>query len=192
MLNYNEIKERKVIIFNDEPYEVISSHVFRKQQRKPVNATKLKNVMTGKVTEHSFHVSDKVEEADMSRRNVTFIYESKGEYWFHNQGDPKSRFAIGREIIGDQTIKFLKVNSPAELMIFENGGDEQIIGVSVPMKMTFKVKEAPPSIKGNTATGGDKVVTLENGTTITAPLFIEEGESIVINTEKGEYVERAK
>ena len=192
MLNYNEIKERKVIIFNDEPYEVISSHVFRKQQRKPVNATKLKNVMTGKVTEHSFHVSDKVEEADMSRRNVTFIYESKGEYWFHNQGDPKSRFAIGREIIGDQTIKFLKVNSPAELMIFENGGDEQIIGVSVPMKMTFKVKEAPPSIKGNTATGGDKVVTLENGTTITAPLFIEEGESIVINTEKGEYVERVK
>jgi translation elongation factor P/translation initiation factor 5A len=64
MLDYSEITERKYIVFNGEPWEVLTSHVFRKQQRKPVNATKLKNLITGKVTEQSFHVSEKVEEAE--------------------------------------------------------------------------------------------------------------------------------
>jgi elongation factor P len=192
MLNYNEIKERKVIIFNDEPCEVLSSHVFRKQQRKPVNQTKLKNLNTGKVIEHSFHVSDKAQEADLSRKEVIFIYEAKGEYWFHTEGDKSDRFALDAKTIGDDTIKFLKANSPALLLIFEYKNEEKVIGVELPMKMEFVVKDAPPSIKGNTATGGDKVVTLENGTNLTAPLFIEAGEKIIVNTQKGEYVERAK
>ena len=67
MLEYNEITERKYIVFENEPYEVLSSHVFRKQQRKPVNATKMRNVLTGRIVEHSFHFSDKAEEADLSK-----------------------------------------------------------------------------------------------------------------------------
>ena len=63
MLQYNEITEKKLVIIDGEPHEVLSSHVFRKQQRKPVNATKLKNIITGKVKELSFHVSETVEEA---------------------------------------------------------------------------------------------------------------------------------
>jgi elongation factor P len=77
MLEYNEIRERKVIIYEDEPYEVITSHVFRKQQRKPVNATKLKNLLTGKVLEISFHVSDKVDEADLEKSEVKYLYNAK-------------------------------------------------------------------------------------------------------------------
>ncbi|NCT00190.1 elongation factor P [Candidatus Parcubacteria bacterium] len=192
MLNYNEIKERKIIIFNDEPCEVISSHVFRKQQRKPVNQTKLKNLNTGKAIEHSFHVSDKAEEADLSKKKVIFLYEAKGEYWFHEDGDKSARFTLTAKEIGDDTIKFLKANFPAELLIFEYNDEEKVIGVELPMKMEFIVKEAPPSIKGNTATGGDKLVTLENGTKLTVPLFIEAGENILVNTSKGEYLERAK
>jgi elongation factor P len=192
MLNYNEIKERRVIIFNEEPCEVISSHVFRKQQRKPVNQTKLKNLNTGKVIEHSFHVSDKVEEADLIRRDVIFIYENNGEYWFHPEGDKSGRFSLAIDVVGESVAKFLKANTSATLLIFDYNNEERVIGVQLPMKMEFKVKEAPPTIKGNTATGGNKVIVLENGTNITAPLFIEAGEMIVVNTEKGEYVERAK
>ncbi len=192
MLNYNEIKERRIIIFNDEPCEVISSHVFRKQARKPVNQTKLKNLNTGKVIEHSFHTSDKAAEADLSKKDVIFIYEAKGEFWFHPEEDKSGRFSLDAKTIGDDTIKFLKANSKVRLVIFDYNDEERVIGVELPMKMEFTVKEAPPSIKGNTATGGDKVVTLENGTNITAPLFIEVGEKIIVNTEKGEYVERAK
>ena len=99
MLEYNEIRERKVIIYEDEPYEVVSSHVFRKQQRKPVNATKLKNLLTGKVLEISFHVSEKVEEADMSTRDIKYLYANKGEYWFCEVNDPSKRFSLPAAIV---------------------------------------------------------------------------------------------
>lgn len=67
MLEYNEIKPRKFIVFEGEPFEVLTSHVFRKQQRKPVNAVKMRNLITGKVIENSFHQSEKAEEAELER-----------------------------------------------------------------------------------------------------------------------------
>ena len=70
MLEYNEVVERKYIVLDGQPYEVLTSHVFRKQQRKPVNATKLKNLMTGKVTEYSFHQSEKINEAEIESREA--------------------------------------------------------------------------------------------------------------------------
>src|SRR6185369_4448928 len=93
-LTYDEIKERKYIIMNDEPWEVLTSHVFRKQQRKPVNAVKMRNLISGKVTEQSFHVSEKVEEADIMTREVKYLYESKGEDWFCDPKDPSNRYKI--------------------------------------------------------------------------------------------------
>ncbi|MES2059921.1 MAG: hypothetical protein V4438_02745, partial [Patescibacteria group bacterium] len=82
MLEYSEIRERKCIIFDNEPYEVLSSHVFRKQMRKPVNATKLRNVISGRVIEHSFGATDKAEEAEIEVKNVKYLYENRGERWF--------------------------------------------------------------------------------------------------------------
>jgi translation elongation factor P/translation initiation factor 5A len=86
MLEYNEIVERKYIIFNNEPYEVLSSHVFRKQQRKPVNATKLRNMITGKITEQSFHQSEKVEEADISEKKLNSYLQIKASFGLLIQG----------------------------------------------------------------------------------------------------------
>lgn len=192
MLEYNEIRERKVIIYEDEPYEVVSSHVFRKQQRKPVNATKLKNLLTGKVLEISFHVSDKVDEADLEKSEVKYLYSAKGEYWFCDAKDPSQRFTVPAEKIGNPQVKFLKEGMTAIMKIFENENEDRIIvSVELPIKMEFIIKEAAPAVKGNTATGATKAVVLENGTEIFVPLFINEGDRIRINTENGEYVERA-
>lgn len=185
MLEYNEIKEKKVIIFEGAPYEVLSSHVFRKQQRKPVNATKLRNLITGSVTETSFHVSDKVEEAELEKRPAKFLYENRGEYWFNEPSDPSKRFKLDPEVIGDQK-RFLKVNMLVDIVIYE----ERMISMRLPIKVELKVVEAPPSIRGNTAQGGTKLVKLETGAELNAPLFINEGDTIRINTETGEYVER--
>src|SRR5574343_327737 len=110
MLEYNEVTLRKYILFEGEPWEVLDSHVFRKQQRKPVNACKLKNLITGKVTERSFHVSEKVEEAEIESKDVKYLYENRGEYWFCNPNDPSDRFKIDSNLIG-QEIKFIKQNS---------------------------------------------------------------------------------
>ena len=185
MLEYNEITLGKVIIFDNEPWEVIGSHVFRKQQRKPVNATKLRNLISGRVTENSFHVSEKVEEADLEFKDIKFIYEAKGEYWFHEDGNPSQRFTLKEEQIGYGS-KFLKKDAIAKAMVF----NEKIIGVKTPIKVELKVVEAPPNMKGNTAQGGNKVVKVETGATVNAPLFVNEGDTIVVNTENGEYVSR--
>ncbi len=186
MLEYNEILKGKVILYNDAPYEVLDAHVFRKQQRKPVNQTKLRNIITGKVTEQAFHVSEKAEEADLSTKGVKYLYANRGERWFCAENNPSDRFTLPEDMIGTPA-QFLKANGIVEALVFE----EKIIGVKLPIKMDLKVVDAPPAVKGNTAQGGSKQVTLETGATIDAPLFINEGDVVRINTETGEYVERA-
>lgn len=191
-LAYNEIKERKIILWNGEPFLVLESHVARTQQRKPQNQVKMRSLVNGRAVNETFRSSDVVDEADIEKKEAKFIYENRGEYWFCDPDDPKNRFQISKDVIGDQNAKFLKENETVKSMIFRDGDNEQIIGVDLPIKMTFVVKDAPPNIKGDTATGGNKQVTLENGTTILVPLFIEAGEKVVVNTQTGEYVEREK
>lgn len=189
MLEYSEIRERKIIIFEDEPCEVMESHVARTQQRKPQNQVKLKSLLSGRTWNTVFHASDKADEAEINKKEVKFLYANRGEFWFCSPTDPSDRFKIDEKIIGD-TAKFLKANELATALVWDNDGEEQMIKVSLPIKMEFMVKEAPPSIRGNTANGGGKVAILENGIKINVPFFIEAGDRVVINTETGEYVER--
>ena len=209
MLDYSEIVGRKYIVLEGEPWEVIDSHVFRKQQRKPVNATKLKNLVTGKVTERSFHVSEKVEEAEIESRNVKFLYQNKparhasqgnaggGEFWFCEADDPSKRFKIDENFIGIQA-KFIKKDSIVQALSFNDPssraehatGQGKIIGMKIPIKIDLKVIEAHPAVKGNTATGASKTVKLETGAEVQVPMFIKEGEIIRVNSETGEYAER--
>lgn len=187
MLEYNEVVERKYIVLDGAPYEVLTSHVFRKQQRKPVNATKLKNLFSGKVTEYSFHQSEKIAEAEIESREVKYLYNNptKGEYWFCVADDPSNRFFVTVDMIGPQA-KFLKPNSIVTQLLF----NEKPMGFKLPITVDLKVTEAPPNVKGDSATSGGKVITLETGTTITAPLFVNAGDIIRINTETAEYRER--
>ncbi len=185
MLTYNEVKEREFIILDGEPYEVLSSHVFRKQQRKPVNATKLKNLLTGGVKEHSFHASDKVDEAEIEETEVIYLYNNRGEYWFCDINDKSKRFELPAEKV-EAKLKFIKTNSTVKLLKF---GDT-LIGVKIPIKVELKVKEAAPAVRGNTVQGGSKRVSLETGAEIDVPMFVAEGDVLVINTDTGGYVER--
>ncbi len=188
-LEYNEIREKKIIIHNDEPCEVVESHVARTQQRKPQNQVKLKSLISGKTFAATFHVSDSADEADLEKRDVKFLYHNKNEYWFANPSDPKERFKLDAGLLGTAA-KFLKENENVTALVWDNDGEEQTIGLKLPIKMEFKVKEAPPAVRGDTSKGGNKIITLENGTTLNAPMFVSEGDSIRVNTETGEYVER--
>lgn len=185
MLDYNEVTVHKYIIFENEPWEVIASHVFRKQQRKPVNAVKLRSLLTGRITEHSYHVSDKVEEAEIDKKEVKYLYTNKGEYWFCESSDPSKRFELPEEMIGTGA-KFLKPNILVDAMLF----NDSIIGVKIPIKMELKVVEAHETTKGNTAQGATKSVKLETGAEIQVPMFIKEGDVVRVNTETGDYADR--
>ncbi|MEI7709692.1 MAG: hypothetical protein WCI76_03180 [bacterium] len=189
-LEYSEIREKKIILYNGEPCEVVESHVARTQQRKPQNQVKLKTLISGKTINATFHVSESADEADIEKKPITFLYHNKGEYWFCDPTDKSKRFKVDLNLIGDSA-KFLKQNSDVEAVVWENEDEEQqIIKVNLPIKMTFKVKEAPPAVRGDTSKGGIKVIVLENGATLNAPMFIAEGDVIAVNTETDEYVER--
>jgi elongation factor P len=185
MLSYTELKKGVLFVYEGHPYEVIESGFLRMQQRKAVVQTKIKNLITGKVLDRNWQASDEFEEAEVERAYAEFIYATKQEYWFHKKGDPKARFSLTAEQIGEQA-KFLKPKTEVTTFVF----NDKIIKVLMPIKMDFTVTEAPPSIKGNTAQGGNKSVEIEGGARISAPLFINTGDVIRINTETGEYVER--
>ena len=193
MLNYNEIRERKYIVLEGEPYEVMDSSIKKKNRQKPANQTKLKHLVNGSVKQVAFHQSDNVEEADIDKKTVTYSFSkfnrqsSTTEYWFLEGEDKNKRFCLSSEVIGDK-INYLKENSKIDALTF----NDEIIGIQLPIKVELEVTEAPPNLKGNTASGADKKVTLETGAVVTVPMFIEAGDVVIVKTDTGEYVERAK
>lgn len=189
MLEYSEIRVGKIIIYEGEPCDVLDNHVARTQMRKPQNQVKLKSLISGRTWNATFHAADKVNEADIVKREVKFLYTNKGEYWFASPTDATDRFKIEEKIIG-AGVKYLKADGLVTAMVWDDDDEEKIIKISLPVKMEFTIKEAPPSIRGNTANGGGKLAVLENGVKIQVPFFVEEGDKVVVNTESGEYVER--
>lgn len=187
LLSYSEITQKKVIEYNGEPYKVLSSHVFRMQQRKPVNQTKLQHLVSGKVLEISFHQNESVPEAEIEMMDATYLYTNRGESWFCEDGNPKNRFSFPEDAVHDK-IQWLIQNAPVQVMVYK----EKPLTIEIPIKIDLKVTEAPPAIKGDTATGGNKQVTLESGATVLTPLFINAGDILKVNTETGEYVERVE
>lgn len=191
LLEYNEIREKRHVVIDGEPYEVIDSHVFRKQQRKPVNQVKMRHLVSGRVIERSFGSSEKAEEADITKKNITFLYikpaagNKPTEYWFSAENNPGDRFQLSAEMVA-HALPFMKPNSVVEGLVF----NEEIVSISLSPKVDLKVTEAAPAVKGNTATGATKQVVLETGHTITTPLFINEGDIVRISTATGEYTER--
>lgn len=185
VLSYNEIVPKVIIEYENAPYEVLSSHVFRMQMRKPVNQTKLRNVITGRVIEISFHQSETVQEADLETMDANYLYTNRGESWFAEVGNPKNRFSFPDEAVHEK-VQWLTQNDEVEVLVYK----EKPVSVKIPIKVDMKVTDAPPAVKGDTATGGNKIVTVASGATVQTPLFINEGDIIKINTETGDYVER--
>ena len=187
VLSYNEITLKKVIIHEGDPCLVIASHVFRKQQRKPVNNTKLKNLKSGRLLEVTFHQNETAEEAELETRTITYIFKKPGEYWFHIAGKPAERFFLSEDLVGEQG-RFLKERSDIDAVVF----DDEVIALKFPIKMDLKVTEAMEAVKGNTSSGALKEVTVETGATLMVPMFINTGDIISINTETGDYSERVE
>lgn len=186
-LGVNDLKPKIYFIYEDQPCMVLETHHLKMQQRRPVVQTKFRNLLSGKHLERNFAQSDVFEEADIERKSVKFLYAHRNEFWFADPNNPSKRFELDVDLIGDQA-KFLKPNTILEALHW----NDKVINVSLPIKMQFKVVESPPGIRGDTATGGTKVVKIDTGAELNVPLFINESDEIIVNTETGEYVERAK
>ena len=181
----NDLKPKTYFIYEDQPYVVLSTHHLKMQQRRPTVQVNMRNLINGKNLERNFAQSDVFEPADVERQKVKFLYGHREKYFFSDEKDPSKRFELNSDVLGDST-KFLKANTVLDALAFEGN----VISVELPIKMEFKVTEAPPAIRGDTAQGGVKQATIETGATINVPLFINQDDIILVNTQTGDYVER--
>ena len=169
------------------PYEVLEYEFLRMQQRKPVAKTKIRNLMTAKIVERTFHQNETFEEAEIEKQPVKYLYNHRGAYWFSDVSDPSKRFSFGEDIVGPAA-PFMKPNTEVTAVKF---GDN-ILSIQPPIKADLKVAETPPGVRGDTATGGSKSATLETGGIVNVPLFVNAGDIVRVNTQTGEYVERVE
>lgn len=187
MLSYNELKPGIFIILEGRPWEILEYEFLRMQKSKPVSKTKIRNMITGAVQDRTFHQNDYIQEAEIEKKDLKYLYGHRGEYWFCYPENPSKRFKVEEERLVGQ-IEYLKSNMILTALTFSG----EVVGTKLPIKVEYKVVEAPPSIKGDTASGGNKAVTIESGAKVNAPLFINVGDVIRVNTEMGTYVERVE
>lgn len=186
MMNLSDIKTGKTISLNNEPYLVIFHQHSKIGRAGAVLRTKLKNLRTGAILEKNFQGSDKVEEAEIGKSKARYLYREGENYYFMDNASYE-QFSLPKSVLGNLT-NYLIDGTEVIILNYNNNP----INIELPIKMEFRVAEAPPAIRGNTADGGSKQVTLETGIKVSTPLFVKEGDVIRINTETGEYVERAK
>lgn len=186
-VEYNQVTQKKTVVMDGDPYLVLSSSIAKKDRQKASNNVRIKNLRTGQVIEKTLHQSDVFEEADISKREVKYLYANKGEYWFCEPDNPRERFSLGEDVVGHLE-HFVRPNSIVDAVVF----DDEIMSVNTPIKVELTVKEAPEAVKGNTSSGATKEVTLETGYRLQAPQFIAAGDVIAVNTETGEYSARVE
>ncbi|MEK7618114.1 MAG: elongation factor P [Patescibacteria group bacterium] len=184
-MDLNDLKIGTIILWEGQPVQVIWSNRMRTAQRKPVMQTKLRNVITGKVYEYSFKFGESIDEADVAREKANFLYaDGEGTHFMNNE--TFETVDIAKKITESQE-KFLKEGMEISILRFNN----KPVSIELPIKVELKVVEAPPDTKGNSAGKITKLVKMETGLMVDAPMFIKEGDLLRIDSRSGEYVERA-
>lgn len=185
MLGINEIKTGKNIVLDGTPFAVLYHEHSKTGRAGSVLRTRLKNLVTGAVLEKTFQGAEQVAEADIAKSKAQYLYR-EGDNFFFMDNESYDQFSLPAAALGN-AVNYL-VEGTEIIVLYFNGNP---INIEIPVKIRLRVVEAPPGIKGNTVSTGGKMVTLETGLKISTPLFVNEGDEIIVNTEKGEYVSRA-
>jgi len=147
--------------------------------------TKLRNVITGAVVEKTFSPTDKYQDARIDRKEMQYLYNDGDLYYFMDT-ESYEQVPLGQDIIGD-SLKFVK----EEMVCKINSYKDKVFAVEPPMFVVLEISDCEPGVRGDTATGATKNATVETGAVIRVPLFINQGDSVKIDTRTGEYLERA-
>jgi len=185
MYTITDLKPGRAITIDGQPYLVVSSQFGRKSQSKANMQCKLKNLKTGAIMAKNFQGSEKIEQADVGYRRVQYLYGDDDTSTFMDL-ETYDQFPLPNDTLED--IKgYLTDGLECDALMF----DENPIGINVPSTVVLTVKETIPGVKGDTAQGGNKPAVMETGITVNVPLFVNEGDKIKVNTESGDYMERA-
>jgi len=172
------------IEFNGELYSVVDySHTF-KGRGKATAATKLKNLMTGKVIPKTFTESDRFEVVRLEERKIKFLYQSGDEYVFMDN-ETYDQFSFTEAQV-EELKGFMLDGLDMTGMLYNS----QWLKVELPITVELTVVETDPGVKGDTVSGGDKPATLESGAVVRVPLFVKQGDVIKVDTRNSKYIER--
>lgn len=185
MLSLNEIKTGKIIQVSNEPYIVVRTDHHKMGRGGAVLKTKLKNLINGSMLDKTFQGNDKAETADTEKKKANYMYKDDAQAHFMDNNNFE-QFSLDIDAVGEK-IKFLKDGTDVDVLYFDN----RPVAIDIPVKVDLKVVSAPPGVKGNSAGNVTKTVELETGAAINVPMFINSGDTVRINTDTGEYVERA-
>ena len=185
MISVNDFKTGMTIQYEGNIYTVLEFQHVKPGKGAAFVKTKLKNIRSGATIEITFNSSVKVEPARVEKKPMQFLYATGDNYTFMDMND-YSQIDINKSLLGDDA-KYLKENLDVYLAFFEG----EMLGLSLPDKIDMVVTHTEPGVKGNTTSSAMKDATLETGYVVKVPLFVNEGEKIIISTKDGKYVSRA-
>jgi len=184
-ININDIKNGMTIIMDGNLYTIVEFQHVKPGKGPAFIRIKTKNLRTGSVTEDTYNTNIKVKKAHIDKVKAGFLYKSGDEYVFMNN-ETYEQMEISTKVLGDN-VNFIKEGLEIDIDYYEG----EIIGISLPEKIEYQVVETEPAVKGNTTNNAQKDAKIETGYVVKVPLFISEGEKIIISTKDGKYSGRA-
>lgn len=184
MYSTSDFRNGLKILYDKIPYEITYFQHVKPGKGGAFVRTKLRNLLNGSIIENTFRAGDKVEKPDISLEQMQFLYSDDDSYHFMNTST-YDQIALATEIVGDKAL-FLKENLSVEVLFF-NGS---VINIDLPLFVELSVADCEPGVRGDTVSGATKAATLETGAKVQVPLFINQGETIKVDTRSCEYVER--
>lgn len=182
----SDLRKGLIVILDDGQMYKVTDWAHNKQGRGSAQVRlSLKNVRTGSNVERSFQAGAKFEDVRLERRPLTFQYADGDHYHFM---DPETyeQVTLNANVLGDST-NFIRENDTIEFLMYE----DEVMDVDLPAAVVLEVVKSEPGVKGDTATGATKSAQLETGLTVNVPLFVNEGDTIKVDTRSGKYLERA-
>ena len=186
-INGNEITPGTLIEFNGGLFRAVKVQHVKPGKGGAFAQAELKEIRTGQKLNERFRSDEKVEKVRLEQMPHTYLFSDGDEHTFMNS-ESFEQMALNTEIVGDTQVPYLQDGMEVEIEFYEN----EIIGVTIPERVTMEIVEADAVVKGQTASSSYKPAKLENGVSILVPPHIEAGVRVVVNTTTGEYMERAK
>jgi len=185
MLTINDLRNGVKIEIESQPYIVTAIERSKRARQGAVVKTTMRNLLTGRSQTKTFAGNDKIEEANVSTKEAQFLYHD-GDEWHFMENETFEQYHLTTEQIGEAKNYII---DGLEVIVLKY--NDQPVSLDLPKKVTLTVTHAEPGIRGDTASGGGtKEIELETGLKIQAPLFVEQGQKVVVNTDTGDYVER--
>ena len=184
MISAGDFRNGLTFEYDGNVYQVVEFQHVKPGKGAAFVRTKMKNVMTGGVVERTFNPTEKVEPARIERKDMEYLYEDSGLYYFMDQ-ETYDQIPLSQEQLGD-ALKFVMENMTVKILSYKGN----VFAVEPPTFVEMQVTATEPGVKGNTATNVTKPATVQSGAVITVPMFVNEGDTIRIDTRTGEYMER--